>query len=114
MVALYKPESRCAEREGQIDRDSTIRRIEWLDRSLNALSPQEFAKATITRRFEAEAARRRRAQGSGTAHRSHQNKDEEAIRAAKRVVSNQRKRHRRGRRGDRLHHRLQEICRTRA
>ncbi|MBL9131215.1 MAG: DUF1553 domain-containing protein, partial [Verrucomicrobiaceae bacterium] len=77
--------------ESQIERDSTIRRIEWLDRSLNALTPEELAKATaaIALKQKQLAADVRKAQEDLT--EATKNKDEDAIRAAKRVVSNQRK-----------------------
>ena len=91
MVALYKPNPDAPSVEAQIERDSTIRRIEWLDRSLNALSPQELAKATaaVALKQKQLAADVRKAQEQLA--EATKNKDEEGIRAAKRVVSNQRR-----------------------
>jgi hypothetical protein len=91
MVALYKPNPDAPSVEAQIERDSTIRKIEWLDRSLNALSPQELAKATaaVALKQKQLAADVRKAQEQLA--EATKNKDEEGIRAAKRVVSNQRR-----------------------
>jgi hypothetical protein len=91
MVTLYKPNSDAGSIEAKIDRDSTIRRIEWLDRSLNALSPKELAEATaqIALKQKQLSADVRKAQEQLT--EANKNKDEDAIRAAKKVVSNQRK-----------------------
>jgi hypothetical protein len=91
MVTLYKPNADSPSVQSQIDRDSTIRRIEWLDRSLNALTPEELTKATaaVALKQKQLAADVRKAQEQLT--EASKNKDEDAIRAAKKVVSNQRK-----------------------
>jgi hypothetical protein len=91
MVTLYKPNPDTPSIEAEIDRDSTIRRIEWLDRSLNALTPEELTKATaeIALKQKQLSADVRKAQEQLT--EATKTKDEEAIRAAKRVVGNQRK-----------------------
>lgn len=91
MVTLYKPNSDAPSIEAQIERDSTIRRIEWMDRALNALTPQELAKAAaaVAAKQKQLAEDVRAAQVKLT--EATKNKDEDAIRAAKRVVSNQRK-----------------------
>lgn len=91
MVTLYKPNADAPSIEAQIDRDSTIRRIEWMDRALNALTPQELAKAAaaVAAKQKQLATDVRAAQAKLT--EATKNKDEDAIRAAKRVVSNQRK-----------------------
>ncbi|MBL9183753.1 MAG: DUF1549 domain-containing protein [Verrucomicrobiaceae bacterium] len=91
MVTLYKPNPDAPSVEAQIERDSTIRRIEWLDRSLNALTPQELAKATaaVAQTQKQLAADVRKAQEQLA--EATKNKDEDGIRAAKRVVSNQRR-----------------------
>jgi len=91
MVTLYKPQPDTASMETKIERESTIRRIEWLDRSLNALTPQELAAgATKVAQVQKQlAADVRKAQEQLT--EANKNKDEDAIRAAKKVVSNQRK-----------------------
>ena len=90
MVALYKPSPDLPSVEARIARESTVRRIEWLDRSLNALSPQEMMQATaaIAKKQQELAAAVRKAQEQLT--QATKTKDEDAIRAAKKVVSNQR------------------------
>jgi len=77
--------------EAKVERDSVIRRIEWLDRSLNALSPKELVDATakIALKQKQLAADVRKAQEQLT--EANAKKDEDAIRAAKKVVANQRK-----------------------
>jgi hypothetical protein len=77
--------------EAQIERDSTIRKIEWLDRSLNALTPEELAKATaaVALKQKQLAADVRKAQEQLA--EATKTKDEDAIREAKKVVSNQRR-----------------------
>ena len=91
MVTLYKPNADAPSIEAQVERDSTIRRIEWMDRALNALTPQELAKAAaaVAAKQKQLAVDVREAQLKLT--EATKNKDEDAIRAAKRVVSNQRK-----------------------
>ncbi|MES2595225.1 MAG: DUF1549 domain-containing protein [Verrucomicrobiota bacterium] len=91
MVTLYKPNPDTPSIESEIDRDSTIRRVEWLDRSLNALTPEELTKATaaIALKQKQLSADVRKAQEQLT--EANKTKDEDAIRAAKRVVGNQRK-----------------------
>jgi len=91
MVTLYKPNPDTPSIEAEIERDSIIRRIEWLDRSLNALTAEELGKATaeIAMKQKQLAADVRKAQEQLT--EANKTKDEEAIRAAKRVVGSQRK-----------------------
>lgn len=91
MVALYKPSPDTPSLETKVERDSTIRKIEWLDRSLNALTPQELtAGATKVAQVQKQlAVDVRKAQEQLT--EANKNKDEDAIRAAKKVVANQRK-----------------------
>ncbi len=91
MVALYKPAPDTPSMESKIDRDIIIRRVEWLDRSLNALTPEELAAgaakiANVQKQLSADV---RKAQEQLT--EASKNKDEAAIRAAKKVVSNQRR-----------------------
>jgi hypothetical protein len=91
MVTLYKPNPDIPSIQARIERDSIIRKIEWLDRSLNALTPEELTKATaaIALKQKQLAADVRKAQEKlAEATRV---KDEEAIRAAKKVVTNQRR-----------------------
>ncbi len=91
MVTLYKPNPDTPSIEAQIERDSAVRRVEWLDRSLNALAPQELAKATaaIALKQKQLAESVRNAQQKLT--EATKAKDEDAIREAKRVISNQRR-----------------------
>jgi hypothetical protein len=91
MVALYKPSPDTPSLETKIERDSTIRKIEWLDRSLNALTAQELtAGATKVAQVQKQlAVDVRKAQEQLT--EANKNKDEDAIRAAKKVVANQRR-----------------------
>ena len=91
MVALYKPNPDSPSINAQIERDSTVRRIEWLDRSLNALTPAELTKATaeVALKQKELAAAVRKAQEDLT--EATKSKDEDAIRAAKKIISNQRR-----------------------
>jgi hypothetical protein len=91
MVTLYKPNPDAPSIDAKIQRDSTIRQIEWLDRSLNALTPDELAKAAaaVAEKQKQLATDVRKAQEQLT--EANKNKDEDAIRAAKKVVANQRK-----------------------
>lgn len=91
MVALYKPNPDAPSINAQIDRDSTVRRIEWLDRSLNALTPAELTKATaeVALKQKELAAAVRKAQEDLT--EATKSKDEDAIRAAKKIITNQRR-----------------------
>ena len=91
MVALYKPNPDAPSINAQIERDSTVRRIEWLDRSLNALTPAELTKATaeVALKQKELAAAVRKAQEDLT--EATKSKDEDAIRAAKKIITNQRR-----------------------
>ncbi|MBB5040328.1 DUF1549 domain-containing protein [Prosthecobacter dejongeii] len=91
MVALYKPSPDTPSMTASIERESTIRRVEWLDRALNALSAQELAEgaAKVVAVQKQLAADVRKAQEQLTA--ANKKKDEDAIRAAKKVVANQRR-----------------------
>ncbi len=91
MVTLHKPSPDTPSLESQINRDITIRQVEWLDRALNALTPEELAAgaakvAQIQRQLSADV---RKAQTD--LMEATKNKDDDAIRAAKKIVSNQRK-----------------------
>ncbi len=91
MVALYKPGADVPNRSHIIDTEVALRRIEWLDRALNALTPQELGAATKeVVAIQAKLANDvRKAQEQLTeANKSH---DEDAIRKAKQTVSRQRK-----------------------
>lgn len=91
MVTLYKPMPDAASLAAKIERDSTIRKVEWLDRSLNALTPQELAAgaAQVAAKQKDLATQVRKAQEELA--EATKNNDEEKIRAAKRIVSNQRR-----------------------
>ncbi|MCX6858147.1 MAG: DUF1549 domain-containing protein [Verrucomicrobia bacterium] len=91
MVTLHKPSPDVPSMDSQIDRDITIRQVEWLDRSLNALTPQELAAgaAKVAQTQRQLAADVRKAQEQLT--EASKNKDEAGIRAAKKIVTNQRK-----------------------
>lgn len=91
MVTLYKPAPDASSLNSRIDRESTIRKVEWLDRSLNALSPQELAAgaAQVAAKQKELAVEVRKAQ-EVLADAAKTN-DEDKIREAKRVVSNQRR-----------------------
>ena len=92
MVALYKPNPDQPSVNARVDAETSLRKIEWLDRSLNALTPEELKDgaikvAQVQKQLAADV---RKAQEQLTeANKTH---DEDAIRAAKKVVGNQRKR----------------------
>lgn len=92
MVTLYKPAPDTPSLEARVERESIIRRVEWLDRALNALTPEELAagaaKVAAVQKQLSEDVRKAQAQLAEATKR----KDEEAIRAAKKVVTNQRRR----------------------
>ncbi len=92
MVALYKPAPDSASIDAKIERDIVIRKVEWLDRALNALSAEELADgaAQVARLQKQLSVDVRKAQEQLT--EANKAKDEEAIRRAKRVVSGQRRR----------------------
>lgn len=92
MVALYKPNPDQPSVNARVDAETSLRRIEWLDRSLNALTADELKAGTIkVAQIQKQlAADVRKAQEQLT--EANKNKDEDAIREAKKVVSSQRKR----------------------
>jgi hypothetical protein len=92
MVALYKPNPDQPGVNARVDAETALRKVEWLDRSLNALTPDELKAgaikvAQIQKQLAADV---RKAQEQLT--EANKNHDEDAIRAAKKVVSTQRKR----------------------
>jgi Protein of unknown function (DUF1549)/Protein of unknown function (DUF1553) len=92
MVALYKPNPDQPSVNARVDAETSLRKIEWLDRSLNALTPDELKAgaikiAQVQKQLAADV---RKAQEQLT--EANKNKDEDAIREAKKVVSTQRKR----------------------
>ncbi|HCN30794.1 MAG TPA: hypothetical protein DIT64_19145 [Verrucomicrobiales bacterium] len=92
IVTLHKPGADVPSADARVERTVAIRRIEWLDRALNALSSQELAAgaAKIAALQKQLAAEVRAAQEKLV--KAQENNDEKAIREARRVVSTQRSR----------------------
>lgn len=92
MVTLYKPNPDQPSLAAKIDAEIAIRRIEWLDRALNSLTPGELKAGAIkvaqTQKQLASDVRKAQEQ----LNEANKNKDEDAIREAKKVVGNQRRR----------------------
>ncbi len=91
MVALYKPGADAPSLETRITTDTELREIEWLDRALNSLTPAELAEGAkrviaVQKQLAADV---RAAQEKLT--EANKTKDEDAIRAAKQVVTQQRR-----------------------
>ena len=92
MVALYKPAPDTPSIEAKIAAENAIRRVEWLDRALNSLSPKEIQACSIKvaqKQKELSEEVRKAQQSLAEANK---NKDEAAIRKAKAAVSSQRRR----------------------
>ncbi len=92
MVALYKPNPDQPSVAARVEAETSLRKIEWLDRALNALTPDELKEgaikvAQVQKQLAADV---RKAQELLT--EANKNKDEDAIRAAKKVAATQRKR----------------------
>jgi len=92
MVALYKPGADNPSIATKVDAEIALRRIEWLDRALNSLSPQQLQACTIqvAQKQKELAAEVRTAQETMDA--ASKAKDEAAIRAARKAIQSQRKR----------------------
>ncbi len=92
MVTLYKPNPDHPSIATKVDGEIALRRIEWLDRALNSLSPQQLQACTIkvAQKQKELAAEVRAAQESMEA--ATKAKDEAAIRAARKAIQSQRKR----------------------
>jgi hypothetical protein len=92
IVTLYKPSPDQPSIAAKIEHDSSLRRIEWLDRALNNLSPKEMQDCAIkvAKKQKDLAEEVHQAQISLT--EANKNKDEDAIRKAKKSVASQRKR----------------------
>lgn len=92
MVTLYKPNPDQPSLSAKIDAENAIRRIEWLDRALNSLTPEELKAGAVkvAQTQKKLAGDVRKAQEQLTT--ASKNKDEDAIREARKVVSNQRRR----------------------
>ncbi len=92
MVALYKPNPDQPSVAARVEAETSLRKIEWLDRALNALTPDELKEgaikvAQVQKQLASDV---RKAQELLT--EANKNKDEDAIRAAKKVAATQRKR----------------------
>ncbi len=92
MVALYKPNPDNPSIEAKVEAEVSLRRIEWLDRALNSLSPKELQQCSIqvAQKQKELAAEVRTAQE--TLEAAAKSKDETAIREARRLIQTQRKR----------------------
>ncbi|MBE2287894.1 MAG: DUF1549 domain-containing protein [Prosthecobacter sp.] len=92
MVALYKPNPDTPSIETKIEAETSLRRVEWLDRALNSLSPKELQQYTVkvAQKQKELAAEVRAAQEKLDA--ATKEKDEDAIREARRAIQSQRKR----------------------
>jgi hypothetical protein len=90
LVTLYRPQADRASLEVELERENLLTRVRWMDNALSALSDQELIDgarriADLQKKLSAEV---REAQTALT--KAQEAKDEEGIRAAKRVVSKQR------------------------
>lgn len=92
MVALYKPAPDTPSIEAKITAENAIRRVEWLDRALNSLSPKEIQACSIkvAEKQKELTAEVRKAQDDLV--KANETKDEDAIRKAKAAVNGQRRR----------------------
>jgi hypothetical protein len=92
MVALYKPNPDAPSIETKVEAEITLRRIEWLDRALNTLTPQQLQACSVkvAQKQKELAAEVRTAQEKMEA--ASKAKDEDAIREARKAIQSQRKR----------------------
>jgi len=92
MVALYKPGADQPSIETKVAAEIAIRRIEWLDRALNSLKPEQLQAQTVKIALKQKelAAEVRAAQEKMEA--ASKARDEDAIREARRAIQSQRKR----------------------
>lgn len=92
MVALYKPNPDNPSVQTKVEAEVTLRRIEWLDRALNTIDPKQLQQYTVqvAQKQKELATEVRTAQENLEA--ASKAKDEEAIRAARRLIQNQRRR----------------------
>ncbi len=92
VVTLYKPGVDVPNAAARVDRTVALRRVEWLDRALNALSAQELTAgaAKIAALQKQLAADVREAQEKLV--EAQKSNDEKAIREARRIVTSQRSR----------------------
>jgi hypothetical protein len=90
MVVLYKPQADRVSLEAELERENLLTRVRWLDNALAALSDEELTEgakriAGVQKQLAADV---RKAQEDLT--KAQEAKDEDGIRAAKRVVAKQR------------------------
>lgn len=90
MVVLYKPQADRVSLEADLERENLLTRVRWLDNALAALSDEELTEgakriAGVQKQLAADV---RKAQEDLT--KAQEAKDEDGIRAAKRVVAKQR------------------------
>lgn len=90
LVALYRPQADKPSMEVELERDNLLTRVRWMDHALGALSDKELVDgakriAELQKKLSAEV---RQAQLALT--KAQEAKDEDAIRAARRVVTGQR------------------------
>lgn len=90
LVTLYRPQADKASPEAELERENLLTRVRWMDNALSALSDAELAEgakriAELQKKLSADV---RQAQMDLT--KAQEAKDEEGIRAAKRVVARQR------------------------
>ncbi|MBL9116011.1 MAG: DUF1549 domain-containing protein [Verrucomicrobiaceae bacterium] len=92
VVTLYKPNPDAPSIDARLTAESAIRRVEWLDRALNALTPEEMRDCSIevAKKQKELAAEVRAAQVA--LNEANKSKDEAAIRKAKSAVGSQRRR----------------------
>ncbi len=92
MVALYKPSPDTPSIEVKVNAEIALRRVEWLDRALNSLRPEQLVEYTIqvAHKQKELAAEVRAAQEKLEA--ATKAKDEDTVRAARKEISSQRKR----------------------
>ena len=91
MVALYKPGADRPNRLHELEQEATLRRIEWMDRALTCLTTEEAVEGA---KKIADVQKTLSDQVRGAQHQlaeATKAKDEAGIRAAKRVVAEQRK-----------------------
>ncbi len=91
MVALYKPGSDKPNRLHEMEQESTLRRIEWLDRALASLTTEEAVEgakkiADVQKKLAQDVKEAQHQLSEAT-----KNKDEAGMRAAKKIVAQQRK-----------------------
>ena len=91
LVTLYKPQPDQPSKEAELERENVLTRVRWMDMALAALSDAELQQgarqiAEVQKKLSAQV---RQAQLDLT--QAQEAKDEEAIRAARRVVAQQRR-----------------------